>query len=50
MFISSKNIDIDLTDDGEDFEIYINGWYLCNVNKEDISPEAKEVLNIQENI
>ena len=42
-----EDIVISLINDGDDFEIYVNGWYLCNVKKADISLEAGKVLGLK---
>lgn len=41
-----KDAEVHFTPDGEtEFEIYINGWYLCNVKKENVS---EQILNLLE--
>jgi len=46
--VVDKNINIELHKDGDQFyEIYVNGLYLCNVVRKNISAEAKAVLGLK---
>lgn len=41
---SCVECEIELSKDGDEYEIYINGWYLTNVKPEHMSDEVKREL------
>lgn len=43
-----KNADIELDSDGDCYDIYINGWYVAEVKKEDLSPQIIELFKLEE--
>ena len=43
---NARLIEISFCKDGKELEVYVNGWYLCNVIKKELSDEAREELGL----
>lgn len=41
-----KAPEIEILKDCDEYELYINGWYIQNISPLNFSPEAKEVIKL----
>jgi len=41
------DIEVTLGEDGDHIELYFNGFYVCDVKKEDLSLEIMEILSLE---